>query len=186
MHVEVHGIYCFTFVFLPWYRIHIENRGISLVLVSTTKFLVSCHPYSPPAAAGLSCFLLSPLLPRCLAPDKGHTNRPPVLLLLDYYESSQGLTWAEHLLRSLLIRTIQCPTIHCFHQRKCISFPSIPVNSALTQKGQPGAVKLLRWSFLTTSLTGFLFCLGWTQTVLVAYRATARFKHRGHSLLYNI
>lgn len=33
------------------------------------------------AAAGPSGFL-SALLPRCLAPGRGHTNRPPVLLLL--------------------------------------------------------------------------------------------------------
>ena len=41
--VELHGIY---FLFLPWYRNDIENRVISMVLASTTRFLVSWHPYS--------------------------------------------------------------------------------------------------------------------------------------------
>lgn len=36
---KVHGIYCF--VFDRGIELGIENRGISLVLVLTTKFLVS-------------------------------------------------------------------------------------------------------------------------------------------------
>lgn len=115
---------------------------------------------SPAAAAGPTGLLLSPVLPRCLAPGQVTPTG-----YLPFCGGSQGSTGGRALVKDPSVRTRNLHSANKSASALTLLLPSAETCFFLlfsseqysNTKRQTGAEKLIRWSFLDASLTKFFF-----------------------------